>query len=168
MRGLPVSAAVSAVMLSLALGAASGRADNLQMHPGNTDAAAGTSGRITGIVVDPVDPILPAPFAVLSTQLTVVGNFDHDCPAKAIISAIFTTNQVGKFDYVIGTSFGPNKHGTLVSKRVGNSYRVQAALEFDVARSGLLKVHAIATDFPKSEAKAEAQFDCKAKWLNAN
>jgi hypothetical protein len=155
----------------LAFGATAAPADNLQIqvqHENQDDAGGSVSGRITGIVADPADPVLPAPFAVLSTQLTIVGNFDHDCPAKAIISAIFTTNQSGKFDYVIGTSFGPNKHGTLVSKKVGNSYRVQAALEFDVAKSGLLKVHAIATGFPKTEAKAEAQFDCKAEKLDAN
>ena len=158
MRGL----SISAVVLSLVLGAASGRADNLQiqMQSESMDAAGGASGRITGIVADPANPVLPAPFAVLSTQLTIVGNFDHDCPAKAIISAIFTTNQVGKFDYVIGTSFGPNKHGTLESKKVGNSYRVQAALEFDVTKSGLLKVHAIANDFPATEAKTDAKFVC--------
>jgi len=165
MRGL----SISAVVLSLALGAASGRADNLQiqMQHENMPANGGTSGRVTGIVADPADPVLLAPFAVLSTNLTIVGNFDHDCPAKAIISAIFTTNQVGKFDYVIGTSFGPNKHGTLVSKKVGNSYRVQAALEFDVIKSGLLKVHAIANGFPATEAEADAAFDCNVKKLNA-
>jgi len=163
MRGL----SLSAIVLSLALGAASGRADNLQIRmqhenmPGNTPGATGTtSGRVTGIVADPAEPVLPAPFAVLSTELTIVGNFDHDCPAKAIISAIFTTNQVGVFDYVIGTTLGPNKHGTLKSKKVGNSYRVQAALEFDVTESALLKVHAIATDFPATEAKAAAKFIC--------
>lgn len=167
MRGL----SLSAVVLFLALGAASGRADNLQIrmqHENMPGATGTTSGRVTGIVADPAEPVLPAPFAVLSTELTIVGNFDHDCPAKAIISAIFTTNQVGVFDYVIGTTLGPNKHGTLKSKKVGNSYRIQAALEFDVTESALLKVHAIATDFPATEAKAAAKFTCLNGGLKAN
>jgi hypothetical protein len=116
--------------------------------------AGSTSGRITGIAVDPAD------FAVLSTDLAILDLGAPNCPPKVEISAIFTTSKAGKFEYLIGTSAGPNKHGVLEAKKVGNSYRAQAALTITPIKSGELKVHAIALGFPDSEAAASKVYAC--------
>ena len=120
------------------------------------DATGGTSGRITGIVADPA----PASFAVLSTDLVMLDLGAPNCPPKVEISAIFNTNMPGVFKYVIGTSAGANKHGVLKAKKVGNSYRAQAALTIEPIKSGELKVHAIANGFPESEAAVSKVYKC--------
>ncbi len=123
-----------------------------------------TSGRITGIAADPA----PASFAVLSTDLVILDLGPPNCPPKVEISAIFNTSKAGKFKYVIGTSAGPNKHGVLEAKKVGNSYRAQAALTVAPIKSGELKVHAIANGFPESEAAVSKVYKCGADSLKAN
>jgi hypothetical protein len=157
----------SAIALGLCLtfGATAAHADNLQMqmqHENADDAGGGTCGRITGIVVD------PAAFKVLSTDLKILGLSAQGCPAKAVISATFTANAPGKFHYVIGTTLGPNKHGVLEAKKVGNLYRAQTTLPVDVIKSGTLKVHAMALDFPESEAAVSAAYGCGVGGLKAN
>jgi hypothetical protein len=122
----------------------------------------GVSGRITGIAAD------PASLAVLSTDLVILDLGPPNCPPKVEISAIFTTSKAGKFKYVIGTSAGPNKHGVLEAKKVGNSYRAQAALTVAPIKSGELKVHAIANGFPDSEAAVSKVYKCGADSLKAN
>ncbi len=122
----------------------------------------GTSGRITGIAAD------PAPLAVLSTDLVILDLGAPNCPPKVEISAIFTTSKAGKFKYLIGTSAGPNKHGVLEAKKVGNSYRAQAALTVAPIKSGELKVHAIANGFPDSEAAVSKVYKCGVDSLKAN
>jgi hypothetical protein len=117
---------------------------------------SGTSGRITGIATD------PASLAVLSTDLVIL-----DLGPPNEISAIFTTSKAGKFKYVIGTSAGPNKHGVLEAKKVGNSYRAQAALTVAPIKSGELKVHAIANGFPDSEAAVSKVYKCGVDGLKA-
>ena len=121
----------------------------------------GTSGRITGIATD------PAPLAVLSTDLVILDLGAPNCPPKVEISAIFNTSRPGKFKYLIGTSAGPNKHGVLEAKKVGNSYRAQAALTIHI-KSGELKVHAIANGFPESEAAVSKVYKCGAGSLKTN
>ena len=123
---------------------------------GGEQPAGGTSGRITGIAVDPA----PASFAVLSTDLVILDLGAPNCPPKVEISAIFNTNMPGVFNYVIGTSAGPNKHGVLEAKKVGNSYRAQAALTIEPIKSGELKVHAMANGFPDSEAAVSKVYKC--------
>jgi hypothetical protein len=122
----------------------------------------GTSGRITGIAAD------PAALAVLSTDLVILDLGPPNCPPKVEISAIFTTSKAGKFKYLIGTSAGPNKHGVLEAKKVGNSYRAQAALTVAPIKSGELKVHAIANGFPDSEAAVSKVYKCGVDNLKAN
>jgi hypothetical protein len=122
---------------------------------------SGTSGRITGIAAD------PASLAVLSTDLVILDLGAPNCPPKVEISAIFTTSKAGKFKYLIGTSAGPNKHGVLEAKKVGNSYRAQAALTVAPIKSGELKVHAIANGFPDSEAAVSKVYKCGADSLKA-
>lgn len=138
----------------------------LQMQRENAQAAGapnGTSGRITGIVAD------PAALAVLSTDLAILDLGAPDCPPKVEISAIFTTSAAGKFEYLIGTSAGPNEHGVLEAKKVGNSYRAQAALTIAPIKSGTLKVHAIARGFPASEAAVSKVYACNGpQQLRAN
>jgi hypothetical protein len=157
----------STVVLGVCLvfGAIPAHADNLQMqmqHENADDAGGGPSGRITGIVVD------PAAFKVLSTDLKILGLSAQGCPAKAVISATFIANAPGKFHYVIGTTLGPNKHGVLEAKKVGNLYRAQTTLPVDVIKSGTLKVHAIALDFPESEAVISEAYGCGVGGLKAN
>lgn len=170
------SVSAVAIMLGLSLGAMTAVAcdDDGSGQPGplklqmrmqheNAEGPTGsTSGRITGIVAD------PAAFAVLSTQLVILDLGPPACPGKVEISAIFTTSKPGKFHYLIGTSAGPNKHGTLDAKKVGNAYRAQAALTIDPVKSGELKVHAIAQGFPDSEAAVSKVYDCGAGSLRAN
>ena len=91
-----------------------------------------------------------------------------NCPPKVEISAIFTTSKAGKFKYLIGTSAGPNKHGVLEAKKVGNSYRAQAALTVAPIKGGELKVHAIANGFPDSEAAVRKVYKCGVDSLKAN
>ena len=127
----------------------------LQMQMQHENApAGGTSGRITGIVAD------PAGFAVLSTDLAILDLGATACPSKVEISAIFITSTAGKFEDWIGTSAGPNKHGVLEAKKVGNSYRAQAALTVAPIKTGALKVHAIARGFPDSEAAVSKAYAC--------
>jgi hypothetical protein len=157
----------STVVLGFCLmfGAIAAHADNLQMqmqHENADDAGGGTSGRITGIVVD------PAVFKVLSTDLKILGLHAQGCPAKAVISATFIANAPGKFHYVIGTTLGPNKHGVLEVKKVGNLYRAQTTLPVDMVKSGTLKVHAMALDFPESEAAVGEAYGCGVGGLKAN
>jgi hypothetical protein len=122
----------------------------------------GTSGRITGIAAD------SAALTVLSTDLVILDLGPPNCPPKVEISAIFTTSKAGKFKYLIGTSAGPNKHGVLEAKKVGNSYRAQAALTVAPIKSGELKVHAIANGFPDSEAAVSKVYKCGVDNLKAN
>ena len=151
---------VAALGLWLSLGALAADA----CDDGSTQAgpAGGASGRITGIAAD------PASLAVLSTDLVILDLGPPNCPPKVEISAIFTTSKAGKFKYVIGTSAGPNKHGVLEAKKVGNSYRAQAALTVAPIKSGELKVHAIANGFPDSEAAVSNVYKCGADGLKAN
>jgi hypothetical protein len=155
MRGL---SAIAALMAAGFLSVATVSADTSPQQP-----TGGTSGRITGIAADPA----PASFAVLSTDLVILDLGPPNCPPKVEISAIFTTSKAGKFKYVIGTSAGPNKHGVLEAKKVGNSYRAQAALTIDHIKSGELKVHAIANGFPESEAAVSKVYACGAGSLKA-
>jgi len=150
--------AIAAWMAVAFLSVATVSADTSSQQP-----TGGTSGRITGIAVDPAPG---ASFAVLSTDLTILDLGAPNCPPKVEISAIFNTNMPGKFKYVIGTSAGPNKHGVLEAKKVGNSYRAQAALTIEPIKSGALKVHAIANGFPKSEAATSKLYKCGAASLN--
>lgn len=155
----------SVVILAICFSAAIANADNLQiqMQHENTGAGTGaTSGRITGIVVD------PAAFQVLSTDLQILGLHEQGCPAHAVITATFTTNALGKFHYLIGTSLGPNQHGVLEAKQSGNLYRAQATLPIDVVKSGTIKVHAIAPDFPDSEAAIKKAYGCSVGGVKAN
>jgi len=106
-------------------------------------------------------PDEPVPtFKVTSMDLQIIGTDADGCPAKATVSATFIANMPGKFDYLIGTSLGPNKHGVLEAKKVGNVYSAQQTLDLDVTESGELKVHAIALDFPNSAAEAAKAYDC--------
>jgi hypothetical protein len=155
MRGVSIATALG---LMLALGALAAEACDDSKAP-----TGGTSGRIAGIVVDPA----PAPFAVLSTDLEILDLGAPNCPPKVEISAIFTASKPGKFKYVIGTSAGPNKHGVLEAKKVGNSYRAQAALTVEPIKSGELKVHAIANGFPESEAAVSKVYKCGTASLKA-
>jgi hypothetical protein len=141
---------MAALGLWLSLGALAADADD-----------GGTSGRITGIATD------PASLAVLSTDLVILDLGPPNCPPKVEISAIFTTSKAGKFKYVIGTSAGPNKHGVLEAKKVGNSYRAQATLTVAPIKSGELKVHAIANGFPDSEAAVSKVYKCGVDSLKA-
>jgi hypothetical protein len=150
--------AIAAWMAVAFLSVATVSADTSSQQP-----TGGTSGRITGIAVDPAPG---SPFAVLSTDLKILDLGAPNCPPKVEISAIFNTNMPGKFKYVIGTSAGPNKHGVLEAKKVGNSYRAQAALTIEPIKSGALKVHAIANGFPKSEAATSKLYKCGAASLN--
>jgi len=153
MRRLSAIAALTAAGFWLLSAAAVTSADTNAGQPtGSTPGS--TSGRITGIVAD------PASFAVLSTDLVILDLGPPNCPPKVEISAIFNTSKPGKFKYVIGTSAGPNKHGVLEAKKVGNSYRAQAALTIDHIESGELKVHAIANGFPDSEAAVSKVYVC--------
>ena len=106
--------------------------------------------------------------AVLSTDLVILDLGAPNCPPKVEISAIFTTSKAGKFKYLIGTSAGPNKHGVLEAKKVGNSYRAQAALTVAPIKSGELKVHAIANGFPDFEAAVSKVYKCGVDSLKAN
>ena len=151
--------AIAALMAAGFLSVATVSADTSPQQP-----TGGTSGRITGIVADPA----PVSFAVLSTDLVILDLGAPNCPPKVEISAIFNTNMPGKFKYVIGTSAGPNKHGVLEAKKVGNAYRAQAALTIEPIKSGELKVHAIANGFPESEAAVSKVYTCGAAGLKAN
>jgi hypothetical protein len=151
--------AIAALMAAGFLSVATVSADTSPQQP-----TGSTSGRITGIVADPA----PASFAVLSTDLVMLDLGAPNCPPKVEVSAIFNTNMPGKFKYVIGTSAGPNKHGVLEAKKVGNSYRAQAALTIEPIKSGELKVHAIANGFPESEAAVSKVYTCGAGSLKAN
>jgi hypothetical protein len=156
MRILSIAAWTAAGFWLIAAPAGSSADTNTQQPTGST------SGRITGIVAD------PASFAVLSTDLVILDLGPPNCPPKVEISAIFNTSKPGKFKYLIGTSAGPNKHGVLEAKKVGNSYRAQAALTIDHIKSGELKVHAIANGFPDSEAAVSKVYKCGAGSLKAN
>ena len=155
MRILSIAAWAAAGFWLIAAPAGSSADTNTQQPTGST------SGRITGIVAD------PASFAVLSTDLVILDLGPPNCPPKVEISAIFNTSKPGKFKYLIGTSAGPNKHGVLEAKKVGNSYRAQAALTIHI-KSGELKVHAIANGFPESEAAVSKVYACGAGSPKAN
>ena len=155
MRSLSAIAALTATGFWLMAAPAGSSADTSTQQP-----TGSTSGRITGIVAD------PASFAVLSTDLVILDLGAPNCPPKVEISAIFNTSKPGKFKYLIGTSAGPNKHGVLEAKKVGNSYRAQAALTIEPIKSGEFKVHAIANGFPKSEAATSKLYKCGAASLN--
>ena len=157
MRSLTAIAALTATGFWLIAAPAGSSADSNTQQP-----TGSTSGRITGIVAD------PASFAVLSTDLVILDLGAPNCPPKVEISAIFTTSKAGKFKYLIGTSAGPNKHGVLEAKKVGNAYRAQAALTIDHIESGELKVHAIANGFPESEAAVSKVYACGAGSPKAN
>jgi hypothetical protein len=156
MRGL---SAFAALMAAGVLSVATVSADTSPQQP-----TGSASGRITGIAADPA----PASFAVLSTDLVILDLGAPNCPPKVEISAIFNTNMPGMFKYVIGTSAGPNKHGILKAKKVGNAYRAQAALTIEPIKSGELKVHAIANGFPVSEAAVSKIYKCGVGSLKAN
>lgn len=156
MRSVSAVAAWTAVALSLGTMPTVSSADTSDGQP-----TGSTSGRITGIAAD------PASFAVLSTDLAILNLGAPNCPPKVEISAIFNTSKPGKFEYLIGTSAGPNKHGVLEAKKVGNSYRAQAALTIDHIKSGEFKVHAIARGFPDSEAAVSKIYACGAGNLKA-
>ena len=151
--------AIAALMAAGFLSVATVSADTSPQQP-----TGSTSGRITGIAVDPAPG---SSFAVLSTDLVILDLGAPNCPPKVEISAIFNTNMPGKFKYVIGTTAGPNKHGVLEAKKVGNSYRAQAALTIAPIKSGALKVHAIANGFPESEAAVSKVYTCGANGLKA-
>jgi hypothetical protein len=151
--------AIAALMTAGFLSVTTVSADTGPQQP-----TGGTSGRITGIVADPAS----ASFAVLSTDLVILDLGAPNCPPKVEISAIFNTNMPGTFKYVIGTSAGPNKHGVLKAKKVGNSYRAQAALTIEPIKSGELKVHSMALGFPDSEAAVSKVYKCGADSLKAN
>ena len=157
MRSLTAIAALTATGFWLIAAPAGSSADTSTQQP-----IGSTSGRITGIVAD------PASFAVLSTDLVILDLGAPNCPPKVEISAIFNTSKPGKFKYLIGASAGPNKHGVLEAKKVGNSYRAQAALTIDHIKSGELKVHAIANGFPDSEAAVSKVYKCGAGSLKTN
>ena len=157
MRSLTAIAALTATGFWLIAAPAGSSADTSTQQP-----TGSTSGRITGIVAD------PASFAVLSTDLVILDLGPPNCPPKVEISAIFNTSKPGKFKYLIGASAGPNKHGVLEAKKVGNSYRAQAALTIDHIKSGELKVHAIANGFPDSEAAVSKVYKCGLDGLKAN
>ena len=157
MRSLTAIAALTATGFWLIAAPAGSSADTSTQQP-----TGSTSGRITGIVAD------PASFAVLSTDLVILDLGAPNCPPKVEISAIFNTSKPGKFKYLIGASAGPNKHGVLEAKKVGNSYRAQAALTIDHIKSGELKVHAIANGFPESEAAVSKVYACGAGSPKAN
>jgi len=157
MRSLTAIAALTATGFWLIAAPAGSSADTSTQQP-----IGSTSGRITGIVAD------PASFAVLSTDLVILDLGAPNCPPKVEISAIFNTSKPGKFKYLIGASAGPNKHGVLEAKKVGNSYRAQAALTIDHIKSGELKVHAIANGFPESEAAVSKVYACGAGSPKAN
>ena len=157
MRSLSAIAALTATGFWLMAAPAGSSADTSAHQP-----TGSTSGRITGIVADPVS------FAVLSTDIVILDLGAPNCPPKVEISAIFNTSKPGKFKYLIGTSAGPNKHGVLEAKKVGNSYRAQAALTIDHIKSGELKVHAIANGFPESEAAVSKVYACGAGSPKAN
>ena len=157
MRSLTAIAALTATGFWLIAAPAGSSADTSTQQP-----TGSTSGRITGIVAD------PASFAVLSTDLVILDLGAPNCPPKVEISAIFNTSKPGKFKYLIGASAGPNKHGVLEAKKVGNSYRAQAALTIDHIKSGELKVHAIANGFAGSEAAVSKVYTCGVDSLKTN
>ena len=161
MRSVSTMAALGFI---LALGALAAEACDTNSAKPTGNTSNGTSGRITGIVTDPAS----ASFAVLSTDLVILDLGAPNCPPKVEISAIFNTNMPGTFKYVIGTSAGPNKHGVLKAKQVGNSYRAQAALTVAPIKSGELKVHAIANGFPEFEAEVSKVYKCGVDGLKAN
>ena len=103
--------------------------------------------------------IVPS-FKVTKTELKIISIAGTGCPTKAFVTATFFANKPGTFKYLIGTSFGPNQHGIAQAKKVGNVYRVQETLTVDVTKSGTLRAHAIANDFPQSEGKASKAFNC--------
>jgi len=103
--------------------------------------------------------IVPS-FKVIKTELKIINIAGKACPTKAFVTATFFANKPGTFKYLIGTSFGPNQHGIAQAKKVGNVYRAQETLTVDVTKSGTLKAHAVANDFPEAEGKASKAFNC--------
>ena len=157
MRILSIAAWAAAGFWLVAAPAGSSADTSTQQPTGST------SGRITGIVAD------TAAFAVLSHLFLRSSILARRTARPRSRSWPFSTPATpGKFKYVIGTSAGPNKHGVLEAKKVGNAYRAQAALTIDHIESGELKVHAIANGFPDSEAAVSKVYKCGVDGLKAN
>lgn len=103
--------------------------------------------------------IVPS-FQVTSTDLKIISLAGNGCPTKAFVTATFTANKPGTFNYFIGTSLNKNKSGQLEAKKVGNAYRAQETLTVDITKSGKLTAHARPVDFPAASAFTSKAYNC--------